>query len=177
MSFLFSFRFPSETLQLRRAYRNDRLTEFPPQAEKALVGIRSVNGTDYLAAKMSYRKNLTCGVILKRPFFCGLGNALARLACPVHSLWPAIKARVPPGERLFVAVNRRNFNRRPKATLAILSVQQADRYISHAFRRGSAQEMDETGPPFQSSLRLEFGTQMPYAATSIWRPTSKETCG
>ena len=30
LSFLFSFRVPSETLHLRRAYRNDRPTEFPP---------------------------------------------------------------------------------------------------------------------------------------------------
>ena len=52
MSFRFSFRVPSETLQLRRAYRNDRMAEFPPHAEKALVGSLSVNGTDYMAVKM-----------------------------------------------------------------------------------------------------------------------------
>ena len=154
MSFLFSFRVPSETLHLRRAYRNDRVAEFSPQAEKTLVGIRSVGGTDYLAEKMSYRGNLTCGAILNRPCFCGMDNALSRLACPVHSLWPAIKASVPPGEKLFVALNRRNFNRRPKAILYGLSVPQADRYSSHAFRRGSAQEMNETGPP---PCRHRFG--------------------
>ena len=85
-SFLFSFRVPSETPQLRRAYRNDRLTEFPPYAEKALVGERPIDGADYLVVRLSSRKNLTCGVILKRPCFCGLDNALARMACPVHSL-------------------------------------------------------------------------------------------
>ena len=95
----------------------------------------------------------------------------------MHSLWPAIKARVPSGARLFADVNRRNFNRRLKSTMASLSVQQADRYSSHAFRRGSAQEMNETGSPFQSSLWVGFGAQMPCAATSTWRPTSKETRG
>ena len=99
------------------------------------------------------------------------------MACPAHSLRPAIKAMVHPGERLPVAVNRRNFNRRPKATLTSLSVPQADRYSSHAFRRGSAQEMAVTSSPFQSSHRLEFGDQMPCAATSTWRPASKETRG
>ena len=88
MSFLFIFRVPSETLQLRRAYWNRRVSEFSPHAAKAVVGIRPVEGTDYLALKMSYRENPTAGVIPKRPRFCGMDNTLARLACPVRSLWP-----------------------------------------------------------------------------------------
>ena len=108
------------------------------------MGVRPIYGADYLVVKLSPRKKLTCGVIRKRPCFCGMDNDLARLACPVHSLWPAVNARVPPCEKLFAAVSRRNFNRQPKAALAGLSVPQADRYSSHAFRRGSAQEMNET---------------------------------
>ena len=111
------------------------------------MGVRPLDGTDYLVVKLSFRKNLTCGVILKRPCFCGMDNDLDRLACPVHSLWPSVKTRVPPGERLFATVNRRNCNRQLQATMAGLSVPQADRYSSHAFRRGPAQEMNETGSP------------------------------
>ena len=120
MSSLFIFRVPSESLQLRRSFRNDRLLEFPPHADKAMIGIRSVGDQGFLAVKMAFRKNLTGGVIVKRPCFCGLQNALALRTRPAHYLRPAIKARVPPGARLFVEVNRRNFNRRLKALLARL---------------------------------------------------------
>ena len=86
LSFLFSFRVPSETLQLRRSHRDDRLTEFSPHGKKALIGVRLVKGCPYLVAKLSSRKNLTCGVIMKRPCFCGLNTDTARLSCPAHSL-------------------------------------------------------------------------------------------
>ena len=42
--FLFSFRAPSETLVLRRAFSSDLLDDFPPQAEKSLIGIRFSGG-------------------------------------------------------------------------------------------------------------------------------------
>ena len=164
LSFLFSFRVPSETLELRRAFRNDRLTEFSPQKKKALMGIRLVGKQVYLVAKFSFRKNHTGGVIMKRPCFCGLDNDLARLTCPVHSLWPAVQKRVHPGDRLFSAVNRRNFNRRLKAILAKMGVPQAHRFSSHAFRRGSAQEMNETGSPLSV-----------VAGAGMWRSNAVKT--
>ena len=119
----------------------------PPQPEKALAGARSVKGHDFLVAKLSSGNNLTCGVIVKRPCFFGLNTDTARLVFPVHSLWHAIQARVRPGRMLFISVNRQNFNRKLKAVLGRLAVPQAARYSSHAFRRGSAQEMNETGSP------------------------------
>ena len=70
-----------------------------------------------------------------------------RLTFTVQSLRPDVKAVVPPGAKLFISVNRRNFNRRLKAALCKLSVAQAARYSPHAFRLGSAQEMNETGSP------------------------------
>ena len=99
LSFLFRFMVPSETLQLRRSHRDDRPTEFPPQIKKALIGARLVKGRPFLAAKLSSRKYMTCGVIMKRPFFCGLNADTARLVCPMRphvagcpgsgSLWQA----------------------------------------------------------------------------------------
>lgn len=50
----------------------------------------------------------------------------------------------PSGAKLFVSANRRNFNRRLKAILAKMAAPQAARYISQAFRRCSAHEMNET---------------------------------
>ena len=106
-----------------------------------------MKGYPFLVAKLSSRKNLTCGVITKRPCFCGLGADAARLVCPAHPLWPAVMGRAPCGQPLPKAVNRRNFNRALKAIFARMQVPRADRYSSHAFRRGSAQEMIETGSP------------------------------
>ena len=113
--FLFSFRVPPETLQMCRSYREDRLAEFSPQGKKAWIGVRLVKGYPFLAAKLSSRKNLTCGVIMTRPCFCGLDTDAARLVFPVHFLWPAVMDRVPCGKPLSKVSNRRNFNRTLKA--------------------------------------------------------------
>ena len=121
-AFLFSFRVPSETTQLRRAYRDDRLTDHPPHLParppkmgKASVGPRLVQGHEYMAAKSSPRNNLAPGAILKRPCFRGLGNDAARVTFPAHTLWPSIGARAHPGANFFCAANRRNFNRRMRS--------------------------------------------------------------
>ena len=166
IAFLFSFRVPPGTLQLHRAYRDDRLAEFSPHAEKSLVRVRPIDGADYLVVKLSSRRDLTFGVIINRPYFCRLDSDLARLAFPLHSLWPDVKARVPPRGNLCVAVNRRNFNRQLEAALAGLSVPQEDKYRPHAFRLGSAREMNETGSPYQSLLRLGHGAPTLCVATS-----------
>ena len=39
-SFLFSIRVPSESINLRRAFPSDLLDGFPPQKEKAPIGVR-----------------------------------------------------------------------------------------------------------------------------------------
>ena len=38
MSFLFALRAPSETIRLQRAYRNDDISAFCRQKEKAMIG-------------------------------------------------------------------------------------------------------------------------------------------
>ena len=147
-SFLFSFRAPSETLQLKRAYATDLLDDFSPQEDKALIGIRFSDGSPFLVAKLSWRKNLVSGCILRRPCFCSLSGSRAPLLCPVHAFWPLVKRRVEPGEFLFPAVTRRNFNCILKAALAKIHEPSADRYSSHAFRRGASQELKESGSPW-----------------------------
>ena len=62
-------------------------------------------------------------------------------------MWPAVQDRVPCGRPLFKAVNRGAFNRALKAIFARLQVPHAARYGSHAFRRGSAQGMNDAGSP------------------------------
>ena len=84
LSFLFALRVPSETLQLRRAFRGDQLLEFSPHPDKALIGSVSVGGEAFIVAKFSYRKNVPGGCILRRPCFCHMGNARATALCPIH---------------------------------------------------------------------------------------------
>ena len=105
------------------------MLEFPPHAENALSGARSVDCQEFLGGKAPFRQNLSCSVILKLPCFFGLDNADDRLTCPAHSLWPAAKSRGPAGSKLFVSVNRRNFNRRLKDIMARMNAPQAFLYI------------------------------------------------
>ena len=144
---LFPLGAPSETLMLRRAYASGPLDTFSPQPDKALMAVRFVGGEPFLFTKFSWRKNLPSGCILRRPCFCNLTNRKAALIFPVHVFWQLIRCRVDTGKPIFSAVNRRNFNRIPKVVLAKLRIPEADRYSSHAFRRGISQELKESGPP------------------------------
>ena len=54
-SFLFLIRVPSETLSMRKADLSDRLTEFPHQEHKVMVGMRAIGRRDFLLAKFSRR--------------------------------------------------------------------------------------------------------------------------
>ena len=178
-SFLFSLRVPSETLVLRRAYSSDPMETFCPHPDEALMGVRTVGGEPFLFAKFSWRKNMASGCILRRPCFCNLTNRKAALICPVHVSWPLIRCRVDPGKPIFSAVNRRNFNRILKVVLAKLRIPEADRYSSHASRRGTSQELKESGsPPGLLSPLLECGTLLHSADMWIypvmlrWGPNS-----
>ena len=153
-SFLFSFRVPSETLQLRRNYADGPLMVFSPQEEKAIIGVSYEGNGPYLVAKLSWRKNLPGGCILRRPCFCHLASPKARKLCPVHVFWKLIRRRVDPGQPLFPAVNRRNFNRILKAVLARMGIPEAERYSSHAFRRGAANELTKRGSQWSTVATL-----------------------
>ena len=165
-SFLFALRVPSGTLQLRRAFSPDNLLIFPPQPDKALIGIASVGGELFLVAKFSWRKNISNGCILRRPCFCNLGTPFATSLCPVHCFWPAVRRRVACGQRLFSKVNVGNFNRILKAVCAKLSIPDAARFSSHGFRRGTSQELKERGSPGQSLLPRASGT--PQISGDTW---------
>ena len=148
LSFLFALRVPSETLQLRRAFRDDQLLAFSPQTKKALICTAVVGGATFLVTKFSWRKNMAGGCILRRPCFCSLGRRHATSLFPLHSFWAEIRRRVAPGELLFRAVNRGNFNRMLEAVCAQIHIPDAGRYSSHGFRRGAAQELKESGSPW-----------------------------
>ena len=65
--YLFSLRVPSGTFPIRRAFKDDPITEFREQETKILTWRRTYCGQDLLVMKFSYRKNIKYGCILKRP--------------------------------------------------------------------------------------------------------------
>ena len=150
-SSLSPFRVPSETLQLRRASPTDDLEGFSPQLEMALIGVRAIDGQQFLLVKLKTRKNLTSGCILRRPCFCQLVANKATKLRPVHVFRAAVRRRVDSGQMLFRSIARRDFNRALKAVLAKLGAPSADRYSSRGFLRVDFPRAEGDGFPLVSS--------------------------
>ena len=95
LSFLFAFRAPSGTLRLQRAFRNDGILAFTPQAEKALIGIREDSEGTFSVAKFKWRKNLSQGCAQRRPCFCTASLPLANACClSISSGQPFVPGRL-----------------------------------------------------------------------------------
>ena len=90
---------------------------------------------------------------MRRPCFCKLGSKNAARLCPVHWFWPWVTKR-KSGQQLFPSLNGRNINRILRAILKKIHVPASERYTSHGFRRGAAQELKESGSqwPIVASL-------------------------
>ena len=145
MSFLFAFRVPSETLRLQMAFRNDDISAPLPRRKMPLSAFAIVQKANFWSSKCN-------GGGISRRDVCSTGRAfvlpaypMANACCPAHVLWPAIRSRVPSGDHLFSAVNARNFNRILRAVIRKLRAKDADRYCSHGFRRGTAQDLKTHG--------------------------------
>ena len=144
-AYLFSLRIPSEALTMKRAFLDDPIGEFVPQADKVLIGVREWKGVECLIVKMSWRKNLGGGCILKRPCLCNDDNPKARRICPPHRFWPLILERTSSGEHTFPSFSKNNVNRLLKTNLMKSGFVDGAKYTSKAFRRGSTQELLQTG--------------------------------
>ena len=147
-----------------------------PHPDKALIKLATIDGQPFLVMKFSFRKNLVYGCILRRPCFSSVRTQRAIALCPVHTFWPLIKARVRSGHLISPSMTWRNLNRIIKAALGRLLAPHSERYSSHAFRRGAAQELKETGSPGQSSLQRADGARLACLATWTPRRMSKPTC-
>ena len=62
---------------------------------------------------------------------------------------PAVRMRIRPGNPLFSAVSARRFNRTLRAVFRQLDVPGCAHHITHGFRRGTSQDMEETGSPWE----------------------------
>ena len=164
LSYLFSLRVPSETLCLKRAFFDDPLTEFVPQTDKALAGIRRHSDRDVLVLKFSFRKNIRGGCVLLRPCLCDEIHDRARTLCPVHSIWPLIRARVNAGDLLFPSFSPCNLNRTFKMVMTKLGYPDGPKYSSHAFRRGATQEIKDCGSTLALIIKSGTWTHSGYKA-------------
>ena len=117
IAFLSSVRIPSESLQLRRDFLDDPIAEFAAQDEKALIGTRPFDGADALGIKLSWRKNLDGGCILRRTCLCNIGSRLGARIPPPHRIWPLIRDRVQPGELIPNQYNKHDFDENLKSAL------------------------------------------------------------
>ena len=97
LSCLFSLRIPSDALPIRKAHRKERLEEFVPQSDKVLIGVRPCAKIDCLIIKMTNRKNLTGGGIIKRVCLCQDDSPRAHRICPPRKIWPVVSQRVEAG--------------------------------------------------------------------------------
>ena len=145
LAFLFAFRFPPEALLLQRARKNDEVNLFTPQGEKDLIAFRVIDGEEVLIVKLAWRKHMPGGCIMMRPCFCAHNTPRARGLCPIHWLWPWVRNHRQSGQFLFQRIDANNVNRYIRRSLANLNVPAAERYSSHGFRRGAAQELKESG--------------------------------
>ena len=156
LSYLFSLRVPSETLVIRRAYADDPLTEFIPQPDKALMGIRTYKEHQMLVLKFSFRKNIRGGCVLFRPCLCSEQKARARTLCPVHSIWPRIRDRTTTGDLIFSGFSPCSVNRVIKKVMTKVGHLEGPKFSSHAFRRGATQEIKDSGSTL--SVIIQSGT-------------------
>ena len=156
LPYLFGLRVPSETIRLTRAFRGDRLTEFAPQTDKALIATRKYKETTALVIKFAFRKNIRNGCILMRPCLRGAPSGAANRLCPVHMVWPRIAGRVNAGDPLFPDLTPNTFNRQLKGTMTALGFDRGGMYSSHAFRRGATNEIKNSGSTLATIIT--FGT-------------------
>ena len=145
LSFLFAMRVPSEDLLRKRAYKNDDLTGQSPMKDTSLIGLLGEPGAEFSVARFERRKNLSNGCILSRPCFRKLSSPKARKLFPGHAIWPAIAARVRPGDKLSPAFSSQKDNTTITAVLKKLEIPFAQSYASHGYGRGAAKELKEKG--------------------------------
>ena len=85
------------------------------------------------------------GCITKRPCCCDRNKDRARAFRPIRWFWPWVRGNRRPGEFLPKKVIANNANRRIRHSFSALRAPSAQRYSSHGFGRGAAQELKESG--------------------------------
>ena len=146
ISYVFLLRVPSEALPLVRAFPDEDVTaKSRPLDSPALIDLRRVDGTLKLVIKLDSRKNIRGGAVLSRPCLCARESFGKGSICPVHTLWPAIRAGTRCGQPLFPSYNSGNLNPTLKTVLEKCGVKDALQLSPHGFRRAAAEELKRQG--------------------------------
>ena len=153
LSYLFLLRVPSEGLPICRASAQDIITTKAPQMERALMGIRSINGSPRLILKLKKRKLNKTGAITTRPCFCDNGGFMPHGLCPIHDFWAGIQREILPIEPLFPPLQGKNLNRILKAISERMQIPSASCYSTKAFRRGAAMDITASGSTLAQIMR------------------------
>ena len=92
---------------------------------------------------------------MSRPRFCKQSAREAHQLCPAHFFWPLITRRIRSGNKLSPIYYDAKVNQTLKAVLGKLQVVSTERYSSHCFRRGAANELKTKGS--QRSTVISMG--------------------
>ena len=156
MAYVFILRLPSEALPAVRAAPQDSLllrSPLPAQL-KALIGTRFLpDDSERLVLKLRPRKATRGGAILMRPCFCDADDLGGKGICPIHDFWPSVCDSSLWEEPLFPTLRSRNINRILKGMLRSMGVREAESYSTHAFRRGAAMELKNSGSNLAQILK------------------------
>ena len=82
---------------------------------------------------------------MQRPCFFPHETDRPKALFPVHWLWPWVRRTCESGALLFRKTTGRNLNRCVRFALTKIRIPAANLYSSHGFRRGAAQELQESG--------------------------------
>ena len=137
LSYLFSLRVPSETLQLTITSPGEKLLKFGPHGPKALIGPRTYHDATALVIEFRHRENVRGGRIIIRPCLCTVVSPPNRTFCPARGFCATNRCRlIIPGNPPVPNTSANNFNQRLKRAMRDLNYDGGHRYSSHAFRRG-----------------------------------------
>ena len=135
ISFLSPLRVPSDALRLRRAFRDDPISEPVGQHEKALIGVRVFKGPGVLVVKTACGGgHLEGGRMLKPTCVCS--HDFPQADPPPHGIWPRTRARISAGSLCLPSYAKNNFNRQLEFRLRGMDRKDAPRYTAKAFRMG-----------------------------------------
>ena len=121
LSYLFSLRLPSGSLQPTAASTNAKLLKFCPQGPKASIFHRTYQNATAMVIKFRFRKNIRGGFVLIRPCHCAMVSPPNRAFCPVHGICATNRGRLTPGNLLSPNASANNFNHQLKRAMRDLN--------------------------------------------------------
>ena len=144
VSYAFLLRVPSEALPIRKMKPTDEGAD----DQQSIIW----RDKDDICLRLRTRKNRRSGSgVMRRKCSCPGG----RSTCLVHTLWESWLIFWPDGEALWADLSPQYVIRRLRADLATMTfpVTDPEKYGTHDFRRGHAEDMRASGRPLADILQ------------------------